>query len=83
MKQGRFNDLTQLLDLFFAAANVAVRHVWLVLDLHHRNGRIDLWRQRYMDLILVTVDAVQQTKRLAINYIIPTMASKVARPMFT
>lgn len=57
VQERRLDDLAQLLDLLLAAADVAVRDVWLVLDLHHRHRRVDLGRQRNMNLVLVSVDA--------------------------
>ena len=49
--------LSELLDLLFASTDVAVRHVRLLLDLHHRHGRVDLGRERDVDLVFVAVDA--------------------------
>lgn len=51
------HDLAQLLDLLLAAADVAVGHIGLVLDLHHRYARVDLRWQRDVDLVLGAVDA--------------------------
>ena len=55
MEERRLDHFAQLVDLLLAAAHVAVRHVRLLLDLHHRHARIDLGRQRYVNLILVSV----------------------------
>lgn len=57
MKQRSLNDFSKLLDLFLASTDVGVRDVRLVLDLHHRDCRVDFRRQRNMDLVLVAVDA--------------------------
>lgn len=66
MEQRSLDDLSQLLNLFFAATDIGVRDVWLVLDLHHRHRRVDLGRQRNMNLVLVSVDArAIDTERLS------------------
>lgn len=57
VQQGSFNDFAELFDLLFAAADVAVRHVGLLLDLHHRDGGVDLGREGDVDLVLVAVHA--------------------------
>ena len=49
--------LTQFVNLFLAASDIAVRYVRLLLDLHHRHGRVDLWRERDVNLVLVAVHA--------------------------
>lgn len=57
MKQWRLNNFSELLDLLLASADIRVRDVWLVLDLHHRDGGIDLRWQWNMDLILIAVNS--------------------------
>jgi len=61
-EEGRLDDLAQLVDLLLAAADVLVRHVGLVLDLHHGDGRVDLGRQRDHDLVVGAVDAVSEER---------------------
>ena len=50
MQKRRLDHLAQLGNLLFAAANVRVRHVRLLFDLHHGDGRIDFDRQRQLNL---------------------------------
>lgn len=57
MKQRCLYDLSQLVNLLLAAAHVAVRHVRFLFHLHHRDGGVDLRRQRDVDLVLIAVDA--------------------------
>lgn len=56
MKQWCFDNFTQFFDLFLASADIAVRYIWLVFNLHHCHSWIDFWWQRNMNLILITVD---------------------------
>ena len=58
MKQRRLDDLSQLVDLFLAAADVTVRNIGFLFHLHHCDCRVDLWRQRNVNLVLVSVDTV-------------------------
>mmetsp|Transcript_60436 Transcript_60436/g.143179 ORF Transcript_60436/g.143179 Transcript_60436/m.143179 type:complete len:477 (-) Transcript_60436:8-1438(-) len=55
VEERELDDLTQLLDRVLAPAHVVVRHVGLVLHLHHGDRRVDLRRKRDLDLVLGTV----------------------------
>ena len=55
MQKGGLHHLAKLLDLLLATADVAVRHVWLLLHLHHGHGRVDLGGQGDVDLVLVAI----------------------------
>lgn len=56
LKEGKLNNLTELLDLLLASTNVRVRHRGTLLDLHHGNRRVDLRRQRNEDLVVRPVN---------------------------
>jgi hypothetical protein len=49
VQQRHFNNLSDLFDLLFAAANIIVSDIGFVLHLHHRDGWVDLLRQRQLN----------------------------------
>lgn len=55
MQQRSLYDFPQLLDLLLASTHITVRHIGLILDLHHSDSGIDLRGQGNMNLIFVTV----------------------------
>ena len=56
LQERRLYDFTQFLNLFLDTADIAVCHIRLVFDLHHRDGGINLGGQGDLDLVLVAVD---------------------------
>jgi len=59
LQQGLLYNLAELFDLLLAATDVAVRDVGLLLDLHKRDRRVNLGRQRQLDLVLGPVDTIE------------------------
>ena len=55
MKKGGLHHLTQLFNLLLAATDVAVRHIRLLLHLHHGHGRVDLGGQGDVNLVLIAI----------------------------
>ncbi len=55
VQHGQLHHLAHALDLLLAAADVGVGDVRLLLHRHHRDARVDLGRQRDLDLVLVAV----------------------------
>merc|ERR1719215_1806193 len=50
-------SIPKLLNLLFAASDVTVGDVRLLLDLHHGDGGVNLGRQRNVDLVFVPVNS--------------------------
>merc|ERR1719319_1024510 len=61
VEEGGLHHLPELLYLLLAAADVTVRHVRLLLHLHHGDGGVDLRREGDVDLVLVPVHADPHT----------------------
>eukprot|EP00760_Papus_ankaliazontas_P001924 PhM_4_TR10737/c0_g1_i1/m.81868 len=57
LRQRQLDNLADLLDLVLGAANVCVCHVGLLLDLHHRDARVDLRGEGNLNLVLLALDA--------------------------
>ena len=57
VQQRQLDHLAQLFELLLLAADVGVRAVGLLFDLHHGDRRVDLGRQRNLDLVLLPLDA--------------------------
>ena len=55
MKKGGLHHLTQLFNLLLAATDITVRHIRLLLHLHHGHSRVDLGGQGDVDLVLVAI----------------------------
>lgn len=58
VEQRSFYHFTQLLNLLLAATNIAVSHIWFLLNLHHGDCGVNLGGQRDVDLVLVAVHTV-------------------------
>merc|ERR1719465_90788 len=52
MKQWHLYDLSNLINLLFAASQISIGHIWLLFNLHHRDSWINLWRQWQLNLKL-------------------------------
>lgn len=70
VEQRCFDDFTQLLDLFFASANITVGNIGFVLDLHHRYRWVDLGRQRNVNLVLVAIDTASSQYDKMMNLVV-------------
>jgi hypothetical protein len=53
-KHRSLHDLTKLFDLFLAPADVGICYIWLFLDLHHSDRRVDPWRKWDLNLIFLS-----------------------------
>mmetsp|Transcript_39259 Transcript_39259/g.92428 ORF Transcript_39259/g.92428 Transcript_39259/m.92428 type:complete len:217 (+) Transcript_39259:385-1035(+) len=55
LKQRHLNDFAQALQLVLGTAHVVVGNIWLFLHCHHRDGWVNLWWQRDLDLVFASV----------------------------
>lgn len=58
----QLDHLPHLLNLFLGPPDVAVRDVRLLLNRHHCYARVNLGRERDLDLVLGAVDSVKAYK---------------------
>ena len=57
MQKWSLDDLPKFFNLFLASADIAVRNIRFLLNLHHSDGGVDLGWQWNMDLIFVTINS--------------------------
>ena len=63
MEERGLNHFAKLFNLLLATTNIAVRHIWLLLHLHHGHGGVDLGGQGDVDLVLVTIHTEKSNER--------------------
>src|SRR5690242_9276054 len=58
LKQWQFDDLSKLLNLFFASSHIAIGDIGLLLDLHHRHRGVNLGWQWDLNMIFGAVHSI-------------------------
>ena len=80
VEHGQLHHLPHLVNLFLAATNVTVGHIWLLLHSHHGDTGVNFRWQRNLNLVLCAVHPVHKRRLLQIQCAYALIAQQSAYP---